>query len=223
MSAAAPTIVEQVAALEAGIAAQAPPEVLQVFGQEQADLVAGGVPEGVAATGTPMPDAELVDGDGQPTTLAAARDGRPAVVVFYRGAWCPYCNLTLRAYQDQLVPALADAGVALIAISPQKPDGSLTMQEKHSLAYAVLSDSGNKLAGSLGILSPEPTDASREAYAAFGVDVAAGNGDGTDIVPMPTVVLVDAGGTIRWIDVHPSYATRTEPQAILDAVGAMTD
>lgn len=223
MSVAAPTIVEQVTALEAGMAAQAPAEILQAFGQEQADLAARGVPDGVAGPGTTMPDGELLDVDGQATTLAAARDGRPAVVVFYRGAWCPYCNLTLRAYQDQLVPALADAGVALIAVSPQKPDGSLTMQEKHSLTYVVLSDSGNKVAGELGILSPEPTDAAREATAAFGVDVAAGNGDGTDTVPMPSVVLVDAGGTIRWIDVHSNYATRTEPQAIIDAVGAMTD
>jgi peroxiredoxin len=220
VSAAAPTIAEQVEVMNAGMAAQAPAEILQVFGEEQAGLDAGGVPADAAGAGAAMPDGDLLDVDGAATTLAQARGGKPAVVIFYRGAWCPYCNLTLKAYQDQLVPALADTGYALIAISPQKPDGSLTMQEKHALTFTVLSDPGNALAGQLGILSPETSDASREAAAAFGIDVAAANADGTDRVPMPTTVLVDAGGTIAWIDIHPNYATRTEPQQILDAIAA---
>jgi peroxiredoxin len=68
-----------------------------------------------------LPDAELLDAHGQLTTPTAARDGKPAVVVFYRGAWCPYCNLTLRTYQEQLVGPLADRGAVLIAVSPQRP------------------------------------------------------------------------------------------------------
>jgi peroxiredoxin len=220
VSSAAPTIAEQVEVLNAGMAAQAPAEILQVFGEEQAGLDAGGVPEGVAGAGAAMPDAELLDVDGAATTLEAARGGQPAVVIFYRGEWCPYCNLALRAYQDQLVPGLGGTGYGMIAISPQKPDGSLTMKEKHSLSYTVLSDPGNQIAGQLGILSPESSDASREAAAAFGIDVAAANADGTDRVPMPTTVLVGADGTIQWIDVHPNYSTRSEPQQILDAIAA---
>jgi peroxiredoxin len=94
------------------------------------------------------------------------------------------------------------------------------MKEKHSLSYTVLSDPGNQIAAQLGILSPETSDASREAAAAFGIDVAAANADGTDRVPMPTTVLVGADGTIQWIDVHPNYSTRSEPQQILDAIAA---
>jgi peroxiredoxin len=164
-----------------------------------------------------MPDGELLDVEGRPTTLEAARAGRPAVVVFYRGAWCPYCNLTLHAYQEQLVAPLSERGVALVAISPQRPDGSLTMQQRHDLADTVLSDPGNAVAGALGILTA-PTAAVRDAQASLGLDVAAANADGTATLPMPTVVLVDGSGVIRWIDIHPNYATRTEPARILEAV-----
>ncbi|HEX3872736.1 MAG TPA: peroxiredoxin-like family protein [Solirubrobacteraceae bacterium] len=215
------TIAEQVDGLKAGLEARAPAAILAVFHDEQAGLAAAGVPPGVLEPGAAMPDGELVDVHGGPTTLAAARAGRPAVVVSYRGAWCPYCNLTLRAYQDQLVPALAERGIDLIAISPQKPDGSLTMRETNDLTYTVVSDPGNQIARQLGVLSPERSDAARAAATALGADVAAGNADGTDRVPMPTTVIVDAGGTIRWIDVHPDYATRTEPREILDAVASI--
>ena len=212
-----PPLAEQVATMEAALAAQAPAEVLAPFVAEQAALDAAGLPSGIPAPGTPMPDGKLVDIHGQPTTLEQARGGRPAVVVFYRGAWCPYCNLTLRAYERQLVPALAANEVVLIAVSPQTPDGSLTMQEGNELTYAVLSDPGNQIAGQLGILTAASDDA-RASQTALGIDVAGGNADGTATVPMPTVVVVDAGGTIRWIDVHPNYGTRTEPEKILEAV-----
>ncbi|HEX6493615.1 MAG TPA: peroxiredoxin-like family protein [Candidatus Dormibacteraeota bacterium] len=221
MTISAPTIAEQVAGLEASLAPQLPAEALQAFAAEQAGLAAAGLPSGIAEVGTPMPDGDLLDVRGEHTTLAAARAGRPAVVVFYRGAWCPYCNLTLRAYQEQLVPGLARRGVALVAISPQRPDGSLTIRETHELTFAVLSDPGNRLAGALGILTA-PTDEVRAAQASLGLVVAEGNADGTDTLPMPTVVLVDAAGVMRWIDVHPNYATRSEPSQILEVVDALS-
>jgi hypothetical protein len=106
-----PGIGEQAQSLKAGHAgATPPPEIMAAFAAEQAELDAAGVPGGVAAPATPMPDGALLDVHGSPTTLAQLRAGRPAVVVFYRGAWCPYCNL-----------ALVERGVELIAVSPQKP------------------------------------------------------------------------------------------------------
>ncbi|HTV73841.1 MAG TPA: peroxiredoxin-like family protein [Candidatus Acidoferrales bacterium] len=214
------TIAEQVTALKASLRAKAPADILSVFDREQEALGDAGVPAGVAALGTRMPDGNLLGIHGEATSLALARKGKAAVVVFYRGAWCPYCNLALHAYQDQLVPALAEKGIPLIAVSPQKPDGSLTMQQTNNLAFTVLSDPGNQIGVQLGILSSPRSEAARAAAEAFGVDVAAGNADGTDAVPMPTVVIVDAAGFIRWIDVHPDYSTRTEPQQILAAVAS---
>jgi len=107
--------------------------------------------------------------------------------------------------------------VALIAISPQKPDRSLSMHEKHALTYAVVSDPGNQIAGQLGILTA-PSEAARQTQVAHGLDLTAINADGTTAIPMPTVVIIDGAGTIRWIDVHPNYTTRTEPGQILDAL-----
>ena len=219
MTTADTTIADQVAALRRGSGGQIPPAASAAFAAEQAALADAGVPEGVATAGAAMPDGALLDTDGRPTTLAEARGGKAAAVVFYRGAWCPYCNLTLRTYQRTLASELAARGVALIAISPQKPDGSLSMAEKHALTYAVLSDPGNQIAGRLGILTAPSAD-TRAAQANLGLDIAAANADGTRAVPMPTVVLVDAAGTIRWIDVHPDYTTRTEPGAILAALAA---
>ncbi len=167
-----------------------------------------------------MPDGEVLDVHGSPTTLAAVRGERPAVVVFYRGAWCPYCNIALRTYQHDLVPDLADRGIALIAISPQKPDGSLSAQETNELTYTVVSDPGNRLAEKLGIVFHQPAEVVA-AQANLGLQLAEANAEGDTGLPMPTVLVVDAGGVIRWIDVHPNYTERSEVADILAAVAAI--
>lgn len=212
-------IADQVVELGAQSAARLPADVLAAFAREQAALDAAGVPAGVARPGAALPDAALLDVHGAPTTLHRALAGRPAVIVFYRGAWCPFCNLTLRAYQQHLVGPLAERGAGLVAITPQSPDGSLTMQQTNELTFTVLSDPGNQVAAALGVLT-EPSDEVKQAQAALGLDVAATNADGTAVLPMPTTVIADAGGVVRWIEVHPNYTTRSEPQAILAAYDA---
>lgn len=210
------TIVEQVAARQQVVTAQASPEtlqILQIFDDEQTGLDASGIPADVIEVGTEMPDGDLLDVSGEPTSLATLRHGKPAVIVFYRGAWCPYCNLALKTYEQQLAAELADQGVALIAVSPQRPDGSLTAQKQNNLSFAVASDPGNQIAGSLGIVTA-PTEESRGGQAMVGLDLATANADGTYAIPMPTVVIVDGSGTIRWVDVHPNYTTRSEPAEI---------
>jgi peroxiredoxin len=210
-------IATRVATLQAGMAGQLPADVAAAFVAEAADLRAAGVPAGVPTTGSAFPDTELIDATGQPTSVATVAAGRPAVVVFYRGAWCPYCNVALRTYQEHLAPELDHLGIALVAISPQTPDGSLTMQEKHELGFPVLSDPGNRIAAALGILTG-PSDDVRAAQSALGLDLTVVNADGTTGLPMPTVVVLDAEGILRWIDVHPDYTTRTEPSDVLAAV-----
>jgi peroxiredoxin len=211
------TIADRVAKMHEGMVGQIPDEVFGAFGAEHASLDASGVPSGVAEPGNPLGDFDLLDVHGAPTSLSTALGGRAAVVVLYRGAWCPYCNLALRAYQDDLAPTLAARNVALVAISPQKPDGSLSAQQKNELTFTVLSDPGNTIAHRLGVMTA-PTPDAQAAQRAIGLDLSEANADGTYGLPMPTVVITDPVGVIRWIDVHPNYTTRTEVSDILAAL-----
>jgi peroxiredoxin len=215
-----PTISEQVEAMSAEAVDEATAAKFAPFVKDQARLSAEGVPTAVAAAGTPMPDGGVLDVHGSPTTLAALRGEHPAVIVFYRGAWCPYCNIALRTYQNDLVPDLADRGIALIAISPQKPDGSLSAQETNELTYTVASDPANRIADKLGIVINQPAEVVA-AQANLGLDLAVANAEGATGLPMPTVLVVDAEGVIRWIDVHPNYTERSEVADILAAVAAI--
>ncbi|HET6192892.1 MAG TPA: peroxiredoxin-like family protein [Trebonia sp.] len=210
------TITERVAEMHAAMAADPPSEAMGAFAREQAGLAASG-PAGIAPAGTVLPDAKLLDVHGADTTLYAEAGGGTSVLVFYRGAWCPYCNIALSAYQDQLLPQLTERGIRLVAISPQKPDGSLTMQQKHDLAFTVVSDPGNTIAGRLGILT-QPSDEARAAQLQLGLDLTRVNADGTVALPMPATVILDASHTVRWIDVHPDYSTRTEPRQVIGAL-----
>ncbi|HZC90678.1 MAG TPA: peroxiredoxin-like family protein [Mycobacterium sp.] len=216
-----PSIAARVAELQAGLGDHLPAEVAATFAGELTRLDQAGIPAGVAGAGAMVPDGDLLDAHGNPTSLADQRHGRPAVVVFYRGAWCPYCNLALRAYQEQLVPTLAERGIELIAVSPQKPDGSLSMAETNELTFTVVSDPGNQIAAALGILTA-PTEDARGAQRTLGVDLAAINADGSYGIPMPTVLILDRDGVIRWIDVHPNYTTRTESADILAALTVLS-
>ena len=211
------TITDQVTAMHASMAAQPPNEVMGAFAREQAALAAAGLPDGIAAVGTVVADADLLDPYGAATTLYAATDDTTSVVVFYRGAWCPYCNIALSTYQAHLLPQLTERGIRLVAVSPQAPDGSLSMREKNDLAFSVLSDPGNSLARRLGILT-QPSPETRAAQLQLGLDLTVVNADGTVILPMPTAMIVDAAHVLRWIDVHPDYSTRSEPGQILDAL-----
>jgi peroxiredoxin len=210
-------ITDRVAEMHAAMAKEPPNELMGAFGREQAALAAAGVPAGIARPATRLADNDLLDVHGAPASLYEAAGGGTAVLVFYRGVWCPYCNVALSAYQRHLLPALTERGVRLLAISPQGPDGSLSMQEKHDLAFTVLSDPGNSIARALGILT-QPSDEARAAQLELGLDLTAVNADGTIGVPMPTVAILDAGHVLRWIDVHPDYSTRTEPAQVLSAL-----
>lgn len=211
------TIAEQVVEHHGASAGQLPADVAKAFAAEQRDLAAAGLLSATAGPGDRMPDGNLLDVAGEPASLAEALGSRPGVIVFYRGGWCPYCNIALRTYQARIVPALADRGILLVAISPQTPDGSLSTKETKELTFTVLSDPGNQIAGQLGILTA-PSDGARAAQLQLGLDLTKVNADGTTALPMPTVVVVDASGVIRWIDVHRDYTTRTEPDQVLQAI-----
>jgi peroxiredoxin len=215
--AAMPTIAEQVNEVKATAASRLPKDVVAVFGSDQAALAAAGVPAGAVAVGDTLAPFALPDATGQTRTLEELTAGGPAVIVFYRGGWCPYCNLTLRTYQRDLLPQLADYSARLVAISPETPDASLSTQEKAELTYTVLSDTAAELASSLGITF-QPSEAGLTTQRKLGVDIRTTRADNGTLLPMPTVLIVDRDHVVRFVDIHPDYTGRTETNDTLAAL-----
>ena len=158
-----------------------------VFRRQQAELAASTPPATAQSLGSVLADVTRLDVNGAPVQLSAAVD-RPAVIVLYRGAWCPFCNLTLRSYEQQSRPRPHDRRHGARDNKSQLPDGSLTMQEKNELTFTVLSDPGNQIASAAGVLTA-PSAEVRAAQLELGLDLEAVNADGTTAVPMPTVLI----------------------------------
>ncbi len=145
------SIAGQAARISASAATELPPAVAHAFADEQRWWRERGEPDGIVVRGQPIEDFTLPDATGSPVSLSEVVAEGPAVIVFYRGGWCPYCNLALRTYEAELLPELARHSARLIAISPQRPDQSLSTAEKANLSFTVLSDPGASLARTLGI------------------------------------------------------------------------
>ena len=211
------TIQEQSDALKAASAQRLPSEVLETFARDRDAWAAKRRPADAVAVGDVLRDFALPDATGREVSLSELVADGPAVLVFYRGGWCPYCNIALHQYQSELVPRLPAYGATLAAISPQKPDQSLTTAEKHGLQCAVLSDAGARVARQLGIGFQQADDV-LEVQRALGVDIREGNADGSPELPMPTVLIVDSNRTVQFADTHVDYTSRTEVAEILDAL-----
>lgn len=211
------TLNDQLGELKAQVKTKAPAEVFDTFAQEQHNLVSSADPSVFVKAGDRVEPFTLPNANGAPVDLSQLLSQGSVVIVFYRGAWCPYCNVTLRTYQNELLPELERLGAALVAISPQTPDGSLSIKETNELAFTVLSDAGNVVARSLGI-THRVSDTVRATSQALGNDLGKVNGTGEWELPHPTVLVLDRDATVAFADVHPDYTSRTEPAAILTAV-----
>jgi peroxiredoxin len=144
------------------------------------------------------------------------------VVVFYRGDWCPYCNLHLRGFQRRLAQ-FRELGAQIVAISPQLPDNSLSTQEKNELAFPVLSDVGNKVARQFGIVF-QLSDDLVKLYRQFGHALEDANGaSGKRELPVPATFLIDGNGTIRLTHVDVDYTRRLDPDDVLETLKELKD
>ena len=178
-----------------------------------AHLIASGAAERALTEGNRAPEFTLPNALGQPVTLSRLlRDG-PVVITFYRGAWCPYCNLELHAYQHAL-PQIEALGATLVAISPQTPDHSLSMVEKRALSFTVLSDVGNVVARRFG-LAFSIDAAVRTAHRQVGADLPAFNGDESWELPIAATYIVDQAETVRLAFVDPDFMHRLDPSVVI--------
>ncbi len=199
--------------------AQIPVGALAVLDQGIAEVAASGIADSSLGVGSKVQDFSLPDATGTKVSLSSLLTRGPVVLAFYRGGWCPYCWTELRALQAKLAEITA-AGATLVAVSPQTPDHSLSTAEKLELAFPVLSDEGNEVAESFGLVFALP-EALRQVYAGFGLDLPAANGDDTFRLPIPATYVVRADGTVAWRFADADYTKRAEPDDVLAALEAL--
>ncbi len=162
---------------------------------------------------------ELPDAHGRPVRLADRLLDGPVVLSFYRGAWCPFCNLELRALENRR-EELEALGASLVAVSPQAPDFSQLSESLNDLHFSVLSDAGNTVARQFGIVTETP-EAIRHHQAEQGLDVADVNADGTRELPTPATYVIDQEGIVRYAYLNREYRYRADPDEVVEAVRAV--
>jgi peroxiredoxin len=207
---------DQIAAFTANMAKAAPPEVIATLGRELKKLAASQIAARSLQVGAAVPDFTLPDPRGTRVGLSTLLARGPVVLTFYRGGWCPFCDLQLRSYQHVL-DEIHERDAQLVAISPQTPDYSLSDIQKKQLEFPVLSDVGNEVARQYGLVY-KLSDALQELQTAFGNPIPKFNGDESWELPMPGTFVVDGAGKVVLAHVDPDYTVRLEPAAILDAL-----
>jgi len=150
-------LAQQIAAMQAEMIPQIPEEALNTMMAATQALVATGLADKALNAGQTCPDFELKNAHGNIVSLDQQLKNGPQVISFYRGAWCPYCNLEIKALKENL-PAFRQLGADLIAISPQIPNKSLAQEDELNLEFEVLSDTDNQLARQFGLVFTLPEE-----------------------------------------------------------------
>ncbi|MBO0873396.1 MAG: AhpC/TSA family protein [Pseudonocardia sp.] len=197
-----------------------PSDVREIMKRAAHELAESGMADDALGVGARAPGFTLPSATGREVTLDALLAEGPVVLTFYRGAWCPYCNLALHALQEH-VESITERGARLVAVSPQVPDESLSLTEKHGLAFDVLSDIGSDVAKQYGIAF-DLSDELGALYDTLGFDLRRVNAGHARTLPLPATYVIDRDGTVRWAFVETDYALRAEPSDILAALDALT-
>ena len=198
---------------------QVPAEIGARIEAALAEVSASGVARGLAV-GERAPEFTLPDAMGNEVSLAEHLAAGPVVLQFYRGDWCPYCNLHLRALQAAL-PEIRKRGASLVAISPQSPDHSLSLTKKAELEFDVLSDVDQHVIRAYRVQFTLPADLQSVHLNMFDLDLRAENADGSWNLPVPATFVISADGRIVAAGVEADYRTRLEPSVILESLDTL--
>jgi peroxiredoxin len=208
---------EELAQYRAGWHERVPAERKAIIERHIEQLRNGTIARTMLKRGDCAPAFVLPNASGGATAFAELLTRGPVILTFYRGGWCPYCNFELRAFQA-LLPEIRAAGATLVAISPEKPDDTLSTAEKNELAFEVLSDVGQKVGRAFGLVY-EFTEELRSAYQQFGLDIPAKNGAPSEwALPVSATYVVDRGGTIIYAYTDVDYRDRADPRDVLNAL-----
>jgi peroxiredoxin len=189
------------------------PAVREAILRADAEVSASGVARRAVKAGDRAPAFILRDAGGATVCLSHLLRAGPVVLSFYRGGWCPYCNLELRALQ-KVQPRIRSLGATLVAISPQTPDASLSTAEKDALDFAVLCDPGGRVAQDFGLAFELPATL-RAAYGHLGHDLTSVNGDDKWRLPVPATYVIAPDGVVALAFVDVDYRNRLEPEEII--------
>jgi peroxiredoxin len=193
-----------------------PRSVIDTMHRATGELIASGAATQALKAGTTAPCFVLNDPDSKPVSSAGLLAQGPLVLSFYRGIWCPYCNMELQALQEAL-PAFREMGANLVAISPQTAANSRKSRRANGLDFLILSDPGNQTAGAFGLRFALP-DYLIKLYKSLKNDLPAFNGDTSWTLPMPGRFVIGRDGVIRYAEVNPDYTHRPEPTDVLAAL-----
>ncbi len=216
MTQATVTLTEKLDAFRANFIGELPEDVRKLIEEKGEELARSGITERSLGVGDEAPDFELPDAKGKSVRFSELLKEGPVVLNFYRGGWCPYCNLELRAFQ-QVLPEIEKAGATLVAVSPETSDNSLSTTEKNELQFQVLSDGGNAVARKFGLVFTL-ADALRPIYEQFGIDIPKYNGDDSYEIPVPATYVIDQNRIIRFSFVNTDYTQRAEPAEVVAAL-----
>ncbi|WP_339844276.1 peroxiredoxin-like family protein [uncultured Dokdonia sp.] len=180
------------------------------------DLEATDILKHAVKTGDKFPDFTLPNAQGKTITLSEQLQKGKVVIIFYRGGWCPYCNLELKAFQEVL-PQIKKKGATLIAITPETPDNSLSTKEKNELDFEVLTSENNELARSLNLVFKLP-EALAELYGKFGIDLLESQGNDANELPIAATYIIDQNGEVSYHFLSEDYKLRADPEVIIAAL-----
>ena len=166
------------------------------------------------------PRFELPNQHGEQVLLDELLAKGPVVITFYRGSWCPYCNLQLKALQSRL-PEIHALGAQLVAISPQAPDGSMSENDIRNMDFVVLSDQNADVAASYGVAWQVPEFLLEHMRVDRGLDLESLNNGNGSILPIPATFVLNSEGKVTWRYVDVDYRTRSEPEDIINALKAL--
>ena len=210
----AETLSKQLADYRAGWRERVAADRQALMDQHVAHLAASGIERTAKQVGDRAPDIRLRDQHGDIFDVATLLAKGPVVVTFYRGGWCPFCNLELKAYQAAL-PRILAAGASMVAISPEKPDDTVITAEKNALTFSVLSDVGQAVGKAFGVVYAF-TENVRLVYDGFKLDIPSKNGTPDDWSLPPSATYVIGGdGLFLFADTRVDYRERTDPLAVL--------
>lgn len=202
-------------------------ELLEDVGCDAEKLFAGQIdqarkfriPELGLCVGASAPNFSLPDATGATVELNRLMANGPVVLTFYRGGWCPYCNIQLRAYQG-ILNELKKLGASLVAVSPETPDNSLDTRQREELEFHVLSDNGNVVAKQFGLVFPVSTEV-RLLFEGWDINLENHNGIEGGEIPVPATYIIDEAATIIFGKPDVDYRTRVEPKEILRALSSL--